>query len=145
MATLNTARAYGLRRVGAVAPGYRANFILFDDLHTIEPKAVFVNGVRIDPNAPIPSPAVPESVKNSVHAAPVTPDDLRLKAKAFMPIIETVPHQLVTRLVSGTVPTDGNGYFVADDVLNKLAIIERHHATGNIGVGIVDGKQKSTR
>lgn len=139
MATLNTARAYGLRRVGAVAPGYRANFILFDDLHTIEPKAVFANGVRIDPNAPIPSPAVPESVKNSVHAAPVTPDDLRLKAKAFMPIIETVPHQLVTRLVSGTVPTDENGYFVADDVLNKLAVIERHHATGNIGVGIVDG------
>ena len=41
-----------------------------------------------------------------VHAAPIGPDDLKLKAKTFMPIIETVPHQLVTRLVSGIVPTD---------------------------------------
>lgn len=139
MATLNTATVYGLRRVGAIAPGYRANMILFDNLHTIEPKAVFANGRLVDPNEPIPSPAVPESVKNSVHAAPIGPDDLKLKAKTFMPIIETVPHQLVTRLVSGDVPTDENGFFVPDDVLNKLAVIERHHATGNIGVGVVDG------
>lgn len=139
MATLNTATAYGLKRVGAVAPGYRANLVLFDDLHTIVPKAVFANGVLVDPDAPIPSPAVPESVKNSVHAAPIGPDDLKLKAKTFMPIIETVPHQLVTRLVSGIVPTDENGYFLADNELNKLAVIERHHATGHIGVGIVEG------
>ena len=139
MATLNTATAFGLRRVGAIAPGYRANLILFDDLHTIEPKAVFANGRLVDPGAPIPSPAVPESVKNSVHAAPVTKNDLRLKAKPFMPIIETVPHQLVTRLVTGIVPTDEDGFFVPDDGLNKLAVIERHHATGNVGVGIVEG------
>lgn len=139
MATLNTANAFGLRRIGAIAPGYRANFVLFDNLHTIEPKAVFTNGIPINPGAPIPSPAVPESVKDSVHAAPVTPDDLRLKAKAFMPIIETVPHQLVTRLVTAVVPTDENGYFIPEDGLNKLAVIERHHATGNVGIGIVEG------
>lgn len=139
MATLNTANVFGLRRVGAVAPGYRANFILFNDLHTIEPHAVFANGRLIDPNAQIPSPAVPETVKNSVHAAPIGPDDLKLRAKPFMPIIETVPHQLVTRLVTGVVPTDENGFFVPEDGLNKLAVIERHHATGHVGVGIVDG------
>ena len=139
MATLNTATAFGLKRVGAIAPGYRANLVLFDDLHTIVPKAVFANGALVDPDAPIPSPAVPESVKNSVHAAPIGPDDLKLKAKTFMPIIETVPHQLVTRLVSGIVPADKNGYFLADDWLNKLAVIERHHASGHIGVGIVEG------
>ncbi|MBQ5991745.1 MAG: adenine deaminase [Clostridia bacterium] len=139
MATLNTATAFGLKRVGAIAPGYRANLVLFDDLHTIVPKAVFANGALVDPDAPIPSPAVPESVKNSVHAAPIGPDDLKLKAKTFMPIIETVPHQLVTRLVSGIVPADKDGYFLADDWLNKLAVIERHHASGHIGVGIVEG------
>lgn len=139
MATLNTATAYGLRRVGAIAPGYLANLVLFDNLHTIEPKAVFANGRLVDPDAVIPSPSVPDCVKNSVHAAPVCPDDLKLKAKTFMPIIRTVPHQLVTRLVSGNVPTDENGYFVAGDGLNKLAVIERHHATGHIGIGIVEG------
>ncbi|MBQ2201359.1 MAG: hypothetical protein II412_02200 [Clostridia bacterium] len=56
-----------------------------------------------------------------------------------MPMIQTVPHQLVTRLVTGIVPTDENGYFVPGDGLNKLAVIERHHATGHIGVGIVEG------
>jgi len=54
-------------------------------------------------------------------------------------MIQTVPHQLVTRLVTGIVPTDENGYFVPGDGLNKLAVIERHHATGHIGVGIVEG------
>ena len=139
MATLNTATAFGLRRVGAIAPGYRANLILFDDLHTIEPFAVFANGKKIDPAAPIPSPAVPESVKNSVHAAPVDASRLLLRPQTFMPIIETVPQQLVTRLVHREVPTDENGYFVAKDGLNKLAVIERHHETGCVGVGIVDG------
>ncbi len=139
MATLNTATAYGLKRVGAIAPGYRANLVLFDDLHSIVPKAVFANGTLVDPNAPIPSPAVPESVKNSVHAAPFGPENLKLPTKQFMPIIETVPHQLVTRLVTGIVPTDEDGYFISEDGLNKLAVIERHHATGHIGVGVVEG------
>lgn len=139
MATLNTATAFGLKRVGAIAPGYRANLILFDDLHAIEPKAVFANGKLVDPTAAIASAPVPDSVKNSVHAAPVTADDLKLKAMPFMPMIQTVPHQLVTRLVYGNVPTDEDGTFVARDGLNKLAVIERHHETGNVGVGIVDG------
>ncbi len=139
MATLNPATAYGLKRVGAIAPGYRANMILFDDLHTIEPKLVFANGNPVDPDAEIPSPAVPDSVRHSVHAAPVSPEQLLLKASAFMPIIETVPHQLVTRLVHRAVPTDKNGFFIACEGLNKLAVVERHHETGHVGVGIVDG------
>ncbi len=139
MATLNPATAYGLKRVGAIAPGYRANMILFDDLHTIEPKLVFANGNPVDPDAEIPSPAVPDSVRHSVHAAPVSPEQLLLKANAFMPIIETVPHQLVTRLVHRAVPTDENGFFIAREGLNKLAVVERHHETGHVGVGIVDG------
>ena len=139
MATLNTANAYGLSRVGAIAPGYRANMLLFNDLHTIEPFAVFANGRKVDPNEPISSPAVPASVKNSVHAAPIDPCQLLLKPQPFMPIIETIPNQLVTRLVYRAVPTDEQGYFVAGEGLNKLAVIERHHETGHIGVGIVDG------
>ena len=139
MATIHTANAYGLRRVGAIAPGYRANLILFDDLHTIEPKLVFANGVPVDPDARIPSPPVPDAVRNSVHAAPVGPEDLKLKALPFMPVIETVPHQLVTRLITREVPSDENGFFAARDGLNKLAVIERHHASGHIGLGIVEG------
>ena len=139
MATLNPATAYGMRRVGAIAPGYRADMILFDDLHTIEPKLVIANGVPFDPSVPIPSPAVPDCVKNSVHAAPVTAADLALPVQAFMPVIETVPHQLVTRLVYRPVPADENGCFAPDGALNKLAVIERHHATGHVGVGVVDG------
>ncbi len=143
MATINTANAYGLRRVGAIAPGYRANLILFDDLHTIEPKLVIANGVPVDPSVRIPSPPVPDSVRNSVHAAPVGPDDLKLWAQPFMPVIETIPHQLVTRLVTRTVPTDENGYFAARDGLDKLAVVERHHASGRIGLGVVEGMHVS--
>ncbi len=140
MATLNTARAFGLSRTGAIAPGYRADMVLFDNLADIQPKAVFTLGTLYDPAAPIKVRPVPDEVYNTVHPAPVSLESFRLFIdRNPMPVIQTVPHQLVTKLVYRSVPTDENGLFVPQPGLNKLAVIERHHATGNIGLGIVEG------
>ena len=139
MATLNTARTYGLKRVGAIAPGYAANLVLFDDLNHVTPKAVFAQGKLYDPKSPMPVRPVDPAVLNSVHCAPVSKAQLRLRVQNPMPIIQTVDHQLVTRLATLDVPVDANGDFAPQNGLNKLVVAERHHATGNVGVGIVKG------
>lgn len=140
MATLNTARVFGLSRTGAIAPGYRADMVLFDDLSDIRPKEVFTCGTRYDPAQPVRVRPVPEEIYDTVHPAPFGADALRLRvSRDPMPAIRTVPNQLVTNLVYRSVSTDANGDFLPADGLNKLAVIERHHATGNIGLGIVEG------
>lgn len=140
MATLNSARAFGLARTGAIAPGYRADMVLFDSLADVQPKAVFTLGKLYDPKEPIKGRPVPESIYDTVHPAPVTEESFRLLVQRDpMPIIKTVPNQLVTKLVYRSVPTDENGLFTPSGKWNKLAVIERHHKTGNIGLGIVEG------
>ena len=140
MATLNTARAFGLSRTGAIAPGYRADMVLFDSLADVQPKAVFTCGTLYDPAEPIKVRPVPEEVYDTVHPAPLSIESFRLRIdRDPYPIIQTVPRQLVTKLRECSVPTDENGLFVPNGTLNKLAVIERHHATGHYGLGIVEG------
>ena len=140
MATLNSARAFGLARTGAIAPGYRADMVLFDSLADIQPKAVFTLGKLYDPKAPISGRPVPESIYDTVHPAPVTADSFRLAVSSDpMPVIQTVSNQLVTKLVYRSVPKDENGLFISSEKWNKLAVIERHHQTGHVGLGIVEG------
>lgn len=139
MATINTARTFALPRVGAIAPGYRADMIVFDDITDIRPKAVFTSGELYDPDKQWPIPVIPNDVYGSVHCAPVQKSDLALAVSNPMPIIRTVDNQLVTLLERREVPTDEKGNFVAGYGLDKLAVIERHQATGNIGLGIVSG------
>lgn len=140
MATLNTARVFGLPRTGAIAPGYRADMVLFDSLADVQPKAVFTMGELFDPAKPLQGRPAPEEVYDTVHPAPVTLDSFRLVVRENpAPVIETVPRQLVTKLAHRTVPTDAEGAFLPNGALNKLAVIERHHATGLVGLGIVEG------
>ena len=140
MATLNPARSFGLSRTGAIAPGYRADMILFDDLNDIQPKAIFTCGNLFDPDTPLAGRPAPAEIYDTVHPAPLSSDAFRLTVSGNpMPVIQTVPHQLVTKLIYETVPTDENNEFVSNGEFNKLAVVERHHKTGNIGLGIVSG------
>ncbi len=139
MATINTARAFSIPRLGAIAPGYRADMIVFDDLEDIRPTTVFTSGEEYDPHKTWPVPIIPKDVYGSVHCAPMGRGELRLRVQNPMPVIHTVDNQLVTRLEYRDVPADADGDFIPGYGLDKLAVIERHHATGNIGLGIVSG------
>lgn len=140
MATLNTARAFGLSRTGAIAPGYRADMVLFDSLADVQPKAVFTCGALYDPTAPIKVRPAPEEIYDTVHPAPVSLASFRLPVrKNPTPVICTVPRQITTKLAMRTVSVGPDGFFAPNSSLNKLAVIERHHATGHIGLGIVEG------
>jgi adenine deaminase len=138
MASYNAARIYGLKRAGAVAVGYRADMVLFKDLKDFEVVQVFTGGEPYE-DREFPYPLIPQEVFHSVHMAPLTRNSLVLKTdKDVMPVISMVEEQLVTKLVYRKVQLE-NGAFKPDAKLTKLAVIERHHATGRIGLGIVEG------
>lgn len=137
MGTINAAEAYGLIGYGAVAPGYRADLVLFDNLTDFRPQLVVTGGQVFHPEADLPVKPDPK-IYNSVHLAPRKPDVLRLPVEGPMPIIQTVDGELLTRLVWEEVPTR-DGAFCAGGGLVKLAVLERHHASSRVGLGILRG------
>ena len=137
MGTINAAEAYGLIGYGAVAPGYRADLVLFDNLKDFRPQLVVTDGQIFRPEADLPVKPDPK-IYNSVHLAPRKPDVLRLPVEGPMPVIQTVDGELLTRLVWEEVPTR-DGAFCAGGGLVKLAVLERHHASSRVGLGILRG------
>lgn len=140
MASFNAARAYGIRGVGAIAPGYKADMVLLEDLKDFNVKLVISRfGRPYTGEEELPTPVLPPQVFNSVRLKDITSEDIALRCGENAPIIKMIPHQLVTELAYRNVKRDDRGRFIPDNGLVKLAVIERHHATGSIGVGILEG------
>ncbi|HID69612.1 MAG TPA: adenine deaminase [Desulfobacterales bacterium] len=146
MVTVNVANYFGLTGRGAIAPGYRADLVLFDDLQNIQPENVFSGGEQIQTGPCLETVSgnvlrkkYPE-VFDSVH---VDLKNLSFQIPAegkTVRIIRVKKDQLVTESVELPARIAG-GFAIADEErdLAKLAVIERHHATGNIGLGFVQG------
>lgn len=140
MASYNAARAYGIRGVGAIAPGYKADMVLLEDLKDFKVKQVISRfGRPYTGEEQIPSPILPPQVFNSVRPPEISKYDLALRCHVSAPVIKMIPHQLVTELVYRDVERDENGCFIPGSGMVKLAVIERHHATGSMAVGILEG------
>lgn len=140
MASYNAARAYGIRGVGAIAPGYKADMVLLEDLKDFKVKQVISRfGRPYTGEEQIPSPILPPQVFNSVRLPEISRESLALRCGANAPVIKMIPHQLVTELVYRDVERDENGCFIPSEGMVKLAVIERHHATGSMAVGILEG------
>src|SRR5256714_1489494 len=144
MGTINTARYYRLKNHGAIAPRFWADFIVFDDLAEVKVRRVYKKGALVAENGRYlreKSPATdqPRSTMNLRYRAPA---DLEVRAKKAekIRVIEIVPSQIVTTEILET-PRILDGQIVSDigrDIL-KLVVVERHRATGNVGVGFVRG------
>lgn len=140
MASYNAARAYGIRGVGAIAPGYKADMVLLEDLKDFKVKQVISRfGRPYTGEEQIPSPILPPQVFNSVRLPEISKYDFALRCHVSAPVIKMIPHQLVTELVYRDVERDENGCFIPSEGMVKLAVIERHHATGSMAVGILEG------
>jgi adenine deaminase len=143
MATLHPARCHGLMDRGAVAPGMRADLVLLDDLETFSCARVYKDGalVAVDGRAePFDRQPIPERVRSTMRAAPLGPDAFAIPAVSRARVIETIPGQLITN-AREEAPSVADGFVVADPArdLAKIAVIERHHATGRVGLGLVRG------
>jgi adenine deaminase len=144
MGTLHPARCHGLMDRGAVAPGLRADLVLLDDLETFRPARVYKDG-RLVASAgraePFARPPIPDRVRSTMRSAPLASDAFAIPAESErVRVMEIVPGQLIT-IAREEEPTIAGGLVVADPDrdLAKIAVIERHHATGRIGRGLVRG------
>ncbi|HXZ57754.1 MAG TPA: adenine deaminase [Gaiellaceae bacterium] len=138
LATLNPARWHGLEELGAIAPGYRADLVVLPDLEEFRPELVLKRG---KPLGDIARPDVPEWVRQTVRLAPLGSADLAAPSDGSeIRVIGLVPDQVVTEALVER-PTVTDGFAVADPArdLAKIAVVERHLATGRVGVGFVRG------
>jgi adenine deaminase len=144
MASINAAQYFRLEGLGAVAPGYYANLVVFSNMSALDIGRVFYRGelVAMDGRALFPADVTGgDRLRNTVNLRRFDPAAFRLGAEGrHQPIIEIVPGQITTRGIvadvqvrEGVVVTD-----VEEDLL-KLAVIERHKASGNTAVGLVRG------
>jgi adenine deaminase len=143
MATLHPARCHGLLDRGAIAPGLRADLVLLDDLDSFLPARVYKDGAQVAAGGraePFERPPIPERVRSTMHSAPVSADAFAIPTAARVRVIETIPGQLITHAREEE-PAVSDGHVVADPErdLAKIAVIERHHATGRVGIGLVRG------
>jgi adenine deaminase len=140
-ASLGAAMAFGLLDRGLVAPGYRADLVLLEDLDTVAVSAVICGGRPVEPELFL-GRAHPEPVGyGSIRRAPVAPDDFRVPGGGpTTPVIGAVPFSLLTEHLELPVP-ERDGARVADRErgILKLAVLERHGRNGNIGRGFVTG------
>ena len=133
MATLHPAEYHGLRRLGALAPGYQADIVVLEDLVSFRPSLVLKRGQE-----PVHrSLATPEWVRRTVNLAPLDGSTFAVKGRPHhIRVIHVVPGQLATgcKLME---PAISDGELVAEVArdLVKIAVVERHHASGRVGVG----------
>ena len=142
MASLNAAEHYNLRDRGAVAPGRRADLVLFDDLRQPRPHTTIAGGrvVARDGERVGGQEAAPGGLPPTMDVA--WPDTLSLtRAGDRVKAIGLIADQLVTTAELRDLAPGGGGVAApqpGDDLL-RLAVIERHHGTGNVGHGFVTG------
>jgi adenine deaminase len=145
MASLNAAEYFRLDDLGAIAPGYRADIISFDHLGRFQTKKVFKDGKLVAENgkmllAPTRQRKSPR-LKGTVRVKSLRKDAFLLRSdQSLTKIIQLIPDQIVTRKVMRRVfLREGVAHPNLKEDILKIAVVERHKATGNIGIGFAQG------
>jgi adenine deaminase len=147
LASYNTAQYFRLYDRGAIAPGFVADLAVLDDLNTFKVESVYKDGMLVAQNGSLlvdvsaPTFTGETSVTGTVHIGAISEADLRMPGKPGMvEVVGIEPGQITTKRLHVEAPVR-NDEIVADpgrDLL-KLVVIERHHASGRIGRGLVKG------
>ena len=139
MATIHPAECYGFQNLGAIAPGYQADLVVLDDLEKVSVHEVYYKGKVIEKDKEIEIKSCPTELKNTVHVGDFSLEDLKLESPdGYFTIIEMQDGQITTKKCRKKF-SDKKCIFESDKEFQKIAVIERHKATGKTGVGIVSG------
>lgn len=139
MASFNAANCYGLRDRGAVAPGYKADIVIFEDLEKFKIKNVIKNGVLYSRD--FKKKNSNKIIESSMNMNYVNEDIFKVKAEGDqVNTIKVLPHSIETKKDKKPVISKG-GYVkkVSGKDINKIAVFERHKNTGKYSVGYVEG------
>jgi len=145
MATLNAAECFDLKDRGAIAPGYRGDVVLLDDLKDFHVNRVFVEGTLVAEEGKY----LPEikkcdisSVKGSVIVKDFSKEKFKMNLKSNkVNVIKILPGGVVTAKDTAEIELDANGEFVRNPGVDlvKVAVVERHQGTGNVACGFLKG------
>ena len=150
MATLNTAENFGVsRHFGSVSPSRFADILILEDLVKVKVHMVIAAGKIVAQEGrllvPIEPYSFPDEVKDSIHLGRVPrAEDFKVPAgleeKARARVIRVIENHVLTKHLILDLPVE-DGLVVPSKELDvvKLAVLERHRATGNIGLGFVQG------
>jgi adenine deaminase len=140
MASYNTARAYGLKKLGAVAAGYRADLVILEDLENMKVSQVIKDGIIITDEsfANNKDKYIDKAMLNTVKFDNLTAEKIKVKAFEKNYVIEMMPHQIITKKVYEEIPSQ-YGYFTANEIYSKLCVIERHRGSGNVAAAPLKG------
>jgi len=145
MATINPARYFGLKKTGAIAPGYDADLVVVEDLKSFKVSRVYKNGSLVGEDGEavyeLPRQGRRQLIRSSVNIQWLSPASFQIPARGpRCRVIEMIPEQIVTGEVI-LEPRIEDGLVVADPArdLLKIAVVERHHASENLGLGLVTG------
>lgn len=145
MGTLNAAECYGLKGYGAIAPGYIADIVIMDDLKDFKASLVMYKGKVVAKDGKALFEATPKFDKNVLGTVKlkrdIKPEDFDIYSKSkSINCIKLTPANVVTDLEVREVELDEKGRVIIEGTdLLKLAVIERHNNTGNIGLGLLGG------
>lgn len=151
MGSFHAAQYFGLSEVGAIAPGYKANLLVVSDLENFEVKQVYKNGKLVAENGVMKeeilaaerrSVETPARVGDSFRLKEICPEDLRMEKKGdTIRVLCLTPGELTTtELLAPWTEQEGTapGVNVEQDIV-KMAVLERHHNTGHMGLGFLGG------
>lgn len=141
LATINTADAMGVRNIGAIAPGRRADLLVLEDLVQFKPARVYKDGILVAKDGQAlfalqEERALPKRIAHSVRIKGLSGDKFVLPPANAYRVIELIPGQIIT--AEGRATARQVADLAAND-LALLAVIERHHGSGRIGLGLIKG------
>ena len=156
LATINAAQALGIKKLGAVAPGYKADLLVFDNLREFEVKKVYKDGRLVAEDGTLlksiddkisldkedfMNKEIEEKIFNSVKIGDISESDFRLPAAKKYRVIELIKDQVVTGESVYHTEAEYEDEPPAIELIGhnlvKLAVVERHHKTGNVGLGLL--------
>ncbi|NLK94104.1 MAG: adenine deaminase [Clostridiales bacterium] len=144
MATINTAQYFGIKNIGAIAPGYLANFVVLDNLKDFNVENVFYKGREIAKDGKILidiksiiNNDINKKIYHSFNLKNLSENDFQFKEDGNnMRVIELIKDELLTKeVILKRIKEDE---YIENDI-NLIAVIERHKNTGNIGLGLIKG------
>jgi adenine deaminase len=145
---LNAAEHFRIPDVGAVAPGYTADLLILDDLDSVKVCDVYKNGNLVVENGELvdfSKPAIPKELENRVRGSlnfkPLSVNDFMFDCneRRKCNIIKILKGQILTEKIIDFIDfSENNGIDTQKDIL-KIAVVERHHKTGHIGLGFING------
>jgi len=142
--TINTAQYFGLSDLGAIAPGYKAHILIFEDLKEFKPKLVFKSGEVVAKEGKLTTiyeTTSPPKLRGSVNVKWIEHEDFKIPAKGNKAkTIKINSGSLLTEEIIGEVKVvDGFAECNIEEDILKILVIERHKASGNVGKGFVKG------